>query len=100
MQSINLTELGANVNVTLKQSDLYRFADDLLDGAIERVRTEIALQPKDVYYTVRQVADILSVDRTTLHRWNKIGYLKPLKFGGLVRYRKSDIEALVEQREG
>ncbi|MFI3265278.1 MAG: helix-turn-helix domain-containing protein [Rikenellaceae bacterium] len=99
MTSINVSELSADVNITLRQSELRKFASELLERAIEQVRTEVGLHPKDVYYTVKQVAAILSVDRTTLHRWGKLGYLMPVKFGGLVRYHKSDVEALIETRE-
>lgn len=99
MENVNLSTLGGDVNITLKQSALHRFAADLLESAIGKVRAEISLHPKDVYYTIKQVSEMLSVDRTTLHRWNKMGYLTPVKFGGLVRYRKADIEALTTGEE-
>ncbi len=96
---VNLSNLDGDTNVIIKQSALHRFGADLLECAIDKVRAEIGLHPKDVYYTIKQVSEMLSVDRTTLHRWNKMGYLTPVKFGGLVRYRKADIEALIAREE-
>lgn len=97
MNNLDLSALGADVNITLRVSDLRKAADELLTSAIERVRTELSIHPKDAYYTIKQVAELLSVDRTTLFRWQKGGYLIPIKVGGLVRYRKSDVEELINR---
>lgn len=100
MTNVDITSLGANVNVTLSRADLCRFVDEIVTSAINQVRSDLALHPKDVYYTIKQVAEIFSVDRTTLYRWEKIGYLTPIKAGGVVRYRKSDIDELFNKKEG
>jgi len=34
-------------------------------------------------------------NRVTLHRWEKSGYLTPIRIGKSVRYRLSDINALL-----
>jgi predicted site-specific integrase-resolvase len=35
---------------------------------------------------------MLDVDRSTLYRWKKRGYLVPIQIGGKVRYKRSEIE--------
>lgn len=53
-------------------------------------------QTSESYLTREDVCRLLSVDASTLWRWNKSSYLKPIKVGGLVRYKQSDILKLME----
>lgn len=46
--------------------------------------------------TASEVADRLGISVATVQRWQNAGHLVPVKVGrGYVRYRLSDIEALV-----
>ena len=49
----------------------------------------------DVLLTTEQVCKILSVTSVTLWRWQKRGYLKSIRIGGLNRYYKSDIDRIM-----
>jgi hypothetical protein len=76
----------------LKPEDLQA----LFDGVFSRIASvEKAIQPKqpDDLLTRAQAAQLLSVDLSTLHNWNKSGKLRPLGLSGRVYYRRSDIEA-------
>lgn len=45
----------------------------------------------------KKAAELLDVNLSTLHNWNKKGILKPLQLGGRVYYRLEDINnALVK----
>lgn len=39
------------------------------------------------------------VDPSTLWRWEKRGYLRPVRIGVKVFYRRSDIEAIIKRNE-
>lgn len=39
------------------------------------------------------------VDPSTLWRWEKRGYLRPVRIGVKVFYRRSDIDAIIEKNE-
>ena len=41
-----------------------------------------------------KVCQILGVSGATLWRWDKANYLKPVKLGGKVMYRKEDLKKL------
>lgn len=56
---------------------------------------EVVTQSTESYLTRQQVVDRLSVDKSTLWRWAKRNYLNPVRVGGLVRYRKSDIDNIL-----
>ena len=48
----------------------------------------------ETYLTAEETAKRLGVDRSTLWRWNKEGYLLAIKIGSKVRYKLSDVERL------
>ena len=76
---------------------LFVSAADLRE-AIRNMANDIAQQflPKreERYLTSKEVSRLLNVDASTLYRWDKNNYLKPVKFGSKKRYRLSDIEKL------
>lgn len=49
----------------------------------------------DELLTTAEVADLLRVTRQTLTRWRKDGKLPAVKIGRLVRFKRSDVEALL-----
>ncbi len=89
--------LASDTNVILQVSsnDLKEFAQDILEGAktIAMIEAEAATT-SDQLLTIDEAAELLSVSKMTLHRWDKNGILKKVEIGGKRRYRKSDIERL------
>ena len=54
----------------------------------------------DQLLTDREAASILDCGRSTLWRWAAEGIVpKPLKIGGMSRWRQSDIEAVIATAE-
>ena len=54
---------------------------------------------KDKLLKIREVADLLRVDITTLRRWDKNGKLPPIKtIGGHRMYYSSQIESILGRR--
>lgn len=49
--------------------------------------------------TVRQLQDLLQVDRVTIYRMLKRGTLQGVKVGGQWRFRRDQVEAWLEQQE-
>jgi excisionase family DNA binding protein len=49
----------------------------------------------ETYPTPKQVCEILGVDNSTLWRWKRKGYLVPANVGGKVRYKMSEVKALL-----
>ena len=95
--NLNMTDLiGSNVSIQVKIEDLQDFARQILLGAqsIAREQAELATRA-DKLLTVQEAAQMLSVSKMTLHRWDKNGILKKVEIGGKRRYRLSDIEKRV-----
>ena len=92
--NLNMTDLiGSNVSIQVKIEDLQDFARQILLGAqsIAREQAELATRA-DKLLTFQEAAQMLSVSKMTLHRWDKNGILKKVEIGGKRRYRLSDIE--------
>ena len=84
----------------IRLSDLMDFAQAIRRDAIEDTRAQMATSadaddPNDLL-TINEAADILKVSRTTLHRYDKAGYLHPIKAGTAKRYRRADILNLTQ----
>ncbi len=99
MTAIDLMGDNPNVSVTIKANDLTKAFKSLVDSAIQAYKREVQSNPDDILYTQKQVCEILSVDKSTVWRWGKIGYLVPIKVGDLLRYKKSQIDELINNKE-
>jgi len=71
-----------------------------LDEVVEKVAARLqALTPpsgggddKKELLTPKEVAALFSVTQKTLHIWSKTGFLPRIRIGGVVRYRRADVE--------
>lgn len=59
-------------------------------------QTVLTKPPKERLYTPDEAAQMLSVNRKTLLSWTYRKRMGSVKVGSLVRFRKSDIEAMIE----
>ena len=62
-----------------------------------QLSNQMTLEKKEVMLKIKETAEKLGVDRSTLYRWEQSGYLKPVRMGGVPRYRLSDIEAIMNK---
>ena len=74
-------------------------ATDLLE-TVRNVATEIIehyakVEPPEQYLTPKITTRKLDVSLSTLWRWDKEDYLKPVAIGGKRRYRLSDVERIL-----
>lgn len=76
--------------------------EDLKQAIREEFRSVLqeyfAEKEKERYLSIKQAANRLGVDKSTLWRWDRSHYLVPTRVGKSVRYRESDIIAIEEGR--
>ena len=70
--------------------ELNQIIAEAVDKAIAAVRP----QKKEMLISREATAKRLNVDLSTLWRWNKTGFLKPVKIGRSVYYRELDLDRL------
>lgn len=79
--------------------DLLAFSSNLINRAKEELATQIAEARKVRFLTKEQVKELCGVCDATLWHWNRKGYLKAVKIGNKIRYRTSDIQRILGERE-
>lgn len=89
---------GVNITLAISSADLQEFAQAVADATRLKIEREIADGKTETLYTIEYVAEKLSVNRSTLWRWDKNGYLKVIEIGGQRRYRKSDIDRILNAK--
>ena len=84
------------------KNGLYRHAcvsSNLINRAKEELATQVAEARKVRFLTKEQVKELCGVCDATLWHWNRKGYLKAVKIGNKIRYRTSDIQRILGERE-
>lgn len=95
---MSITEIissGASVTLQVTAAQLGEFAQDLIGKTRQELAREVEAEKAEVYYTREQTAALLNVNPSTLWNWDKKDFLKPVRVGGLCRYRKSDINRIL-----
>ena len=82
--------------VSIKVGDLIEANTLLIENAKSQLEQKIADASAETYLSKEKVSEMLDVSSTTLWRWEKAGYLVPVAFGGQKRYRKSDVQRIIE----
>lgn len=94
----DIIKSGANITLAVSANDLRDFARTIVEQTKNDIEASIAESRSEVYYTPEQVVSMLNVCRRTLFRWQKDGYLLTVKVGALTRYRKSDIDKILDAK--
>lgn len=89
---------GANVSITVTATDLLQFADHLIRSTKEELENAILVKKKEKYVTPDRARKQLHVDRSTLWRWAKSGYLIPVEVGGKRLYKQSEIDIILKNK--
>ena len=97
-QLVELASSCPGLMVTVKCGDLieaFRLVVEETKLQREQANSD---QPTETYLTEDEVKQMLGVSHSTLWRWQKQKYLSPVKIGRKNRYKKSEIEALINQK--
>lgn len=92
-----IIQSGANVSITVGTNDLLQFVNHLIRSTKEELENTIIAKNKETYVTPNEASKQLHVDRTTLWRWSKTGYLIPVEVGGKRLYKQSDIDIILNK---
>jgi hypothetical protein len=75
---------------------------EFLSAIAEGVKKEIEQLKKDFqpkkpteYLTRIEVAEMLSIDLSSVHNWTKKGILQSYQIGGRVYYKRSEVESAI-----
>lgn len=88
-----LADMDANVSITITAKDLKEAFCSWAESMNGEKAGDTDLIPK------AEVKALFGVGERALWNWNNTGYLKTVKIGKKVYYRKSDIEKLSKERQ-
>lgn len=89
---------NGNIKLEVTGEDLLMFSNQLINRTKLELSTALAEARKEKYLTKEEVKEMCDVCDTTLWHWGKKNYLKPVKVGNKVRYRQSDIQKILGER--
>jgi len=96
---LEILQSGADITLTVKSSDLHDFGRYLIDTATEETKQRLKAGEEDILLSIEDVMKRLSIrNRTTLWRWQKRGYLVPIKAGKKTLYRQSEVERVLNSK--
>lgn len=88
------------VMLVVSAADLKNVVYDMCRAHDKHTADKIASQKERPTMTRTEAAQALNITLTTLWRWDKMGYLNPVRIGNKVLYRASDIEAMLSRKGG
>ena len=93
---IELAKQCPDLNITVKVGELLEVVEYCVDKTRKDLEQLVTDQHTETYPGVDAVAKMLDVDKSTLWRWRKQGYLTPVEIGGKRRYKMSDVKRILE----
>ena len=97
MDLIEVARQCPDLTVSIRLGDLIEANQSLVEEALMRLEKSVAESRTEIYLSRTKVMEMLEVASATLWRWEKCGYLVPLSVGGKKRYRRTDIQRLLNR---
>lgn len=98
---VNLIELSKHcpdVTINIKLGDLLDANKKLIEDVRSSLEKQIREENEEKYLSSNEVCKLLNVSKPTLWRWEKIEYLIPIRVGGKIRYKLSEVENTIKLR--
>ena len=93
--AIELVKQFPDVNITVRGGELLEMVDHCISESKKQLEQIIQDSAAETYPSPDTVAKVLDVDKSTLWRWHKSGYLEHIEIGGKRRYKMSDIQRIL-----
>lgn len=81
--------------IVMTYDDFARVMEEFADEIVSKMKAAVQVSQEgnnDELMTAREVRQLIGVTDKTLHVWGKTGFLPRLRIGGVVRYRRADVE--------
>ena len=101
MKSINLIEIAKEYPgtiISVSVGDLLRANRELIDNTLHDMEQQLEVSHTETYLSATDVTKMLRINRSTLWRWAQSQYLVPIKIGGKIRYKRSDIDQIINAK--
>ena len=89
-------ESNSNIQLVIGANDLKDLAQQIIAQVRDEFVSEEERKNQNTYLTNEAACEMLGKSRGTLWRWEKAGYLTPVKVGKTLKYRLSDVLKIKE----
>lgn len=93
----DLVKSSPNVSITIGVNDLIGCFRTAIKEAKDEWEAAITVKKTEAYVSPANASEQLHVDKSTLWRWAKTGYLTPVEVGGKRLYKQSDIDNILQK---
>lgn len=96
-----ITHGTQRMQIVMDYDDFTRVLEEFTDKVANKVKAAAPAPagPDDQeLMTAKEVRAMIGVTDKTLHVWDKSGFLPRLRIGGVVRYRRADVERAAQIR--
>ena len=91
-----LLSTHSKTTLAVTADDLRKWHKEVINDTKREMEKAAIADKSNNLIDAKQVSTMLSVDMTTLWRWEKKGYLQAFKIGGKRKYKLSDVESLIK----
>jgi transcriptional regulator with PAS, ATPase and Fis domain len=98
---MKITELiseGANVTISIGLKELQEWHREIMEDSRKQIVKQALENAEEQYLSPTEACKMLSVSRATLSRWQSKEYLVPIMVGGRCKYRKSEIQSILNSK--
>ncbi|MDE7025262.1 MAG: helix-turn-helix domain-containing protein [Paramuribaculum sp.] len=92
----DILENNSNLQLVIGANELKELARIIIDKVRDEFTSEEDRKNDNTYLTNEAACKMLGKSRGTLWRWEKAGYLIPVKVGKTLKYRLSDVLKIKE----
>ncbi len=88
-------EQASKIRLEISGDDLIQFLDHLVETRLNLAKNQELKNNSEEYLTGDEMAKVLKISTVTLWHWDKKGITRPLRIGKAKRYRRSDLEKIL-----
>ena len=93
-----IAESYPDISINIKLSELLDAFRQVAEEIYETHEKEREAEERDILISREDVLKQFGISPTTLWRWGKEGYLKPVRLGAKVKYHKRDLDEIISGR--
>ena len=94
-----ITQGTQRTQIVMDYDDFTRVLEEVADKVVSKMKAAVPAPQEgnnDELLTAKEVRQLIGVTDKTLHVWGKTGFLPRLRIGGVVRYRRQDVERVAQ----
>ena len=84
--------IGMERFVILTENQIEKIVNDAVERCFDRLSENLIKKEEDNCISINEVSKKYSLSRTTLWRWEKLGYLRPKRLGRKIFYSEEEIQ--------